>query len=573
MQSRDGRYWLVFNGAIHNYLELQARLRANGHLHASSGDTAVVMAAYQAWGEDCFGLFNGMWALAIWDRQEHRLLLCRDRFGIKPLYYLAEASAVCFASEVKAILGAFPRHSEINQQRVCAYLLGANPDSGEETYYSRIKAVKPAHLLILEPDRLQERCYWELNPGAVSQERDPEDGFRELLADSVKLRLRSDVPLGICVSGGLDSSSVAALAAQSSQNLFPCFSLKYDGHPEIDESSYAADVTARGPFRVHWVTPTSEDLIGKIERIVYYHDAPPPIRGRLSQWALFEMAARHVKVVLVGEGGDELLAGYPRFFLPCLADILRFRWDAKVPPVAEALRTLSGWRNSAGSWGSLLGNAIRPLIRGISPTALSDPCFIDREFATVFGTGLNPGEFFASWWHRGVDRPWKDHQLNNALWQEFRFCLPELLRSEDALGMAFSVEVRPPFLDHRVVEFCFSLDHRAKIRRGMTKSLLRNAMKGVIPERVRLRRDKVGMPTPYRSLLMASPCWEDISRMVLEGEGVRRGILSRTGVEKLLRRFQRSSDPRSKMSLIPVWKCLCLELWLKQQQELVPSPR
>jgi len=553
----------VYNGEIHNYVELRAQLEQQGYSFTTQTDTEVVLNGYHCWETDCFEKFNGMWSVAFWDPQRQILLLCRDRFGIKPLYYACSSGQFAFASEIKALLTAFPRWATSNTSEIASYLLGGNTDSGEATFHREIRAVPPSTCLKIDRNGPQTPVsYWGFEPGSIRESASLEEEFRELLTDAVRIRLRSDVPVGCCLSGGLDSSSVTQLASLSNTAPMHCFSLKYEDRPDLDESRFAELLMGGSDrFIPHWITPDPHRLVPRIQRIVEAHDAPVPIRGRLGLWSLMEETSRHVKVVMVGEGGDELLGGYSRFFWPYLFD--RFR-NEKVRSLLSPVHLKQDWQLCRGmnpSAAKCMLDLVRPWIKKSGLTLFVWKDFIGRSILKD-STRLDASRFFYTWNRKDLPHPFQD-RLNNALWQEFRLVgLPELLRAGDAIGMSHSVEVRAPFLDHRLVEFCFRLPFSRKIGNGWTKDILRQSMRGILPPEVVYRRDKKGMPTPYTALLSQESNLNEIEQRLLYGRAVVAGYLDRSGVEKLLHRFRSASRNDVGVHCSVLWRCLNVELWL-----------
>jgi asparagine synthase (glutamine-hydrolysing) len=528
MSTPDGSLWLTFNGEIHNYVELRRQLRSCGINFLTGTDTEVVLHAYARWGPDCFERFNGMWGLALWDARERRLVLSRDRFGIKPLYYSVRDDRVCFASEAKAILAAFPAEREPDRDEVQHFLAGGYPDSGESTFFQNIKVLAPARYLVFSATGASTSSYWRFRPGDEAPQPDAEERFRGLLTDSVRLRTRSDVPVGACISGGLDSSAIAALLGRGAPEATHCFSTRYD-ESGFDESPYAELATRGRGFTMHWVSPEPRDMLETIRKIVWHHDAPTPMRGRFAQWFVMQEVGRHVKVVLDGQGADELLAGYVRDTVCYLVERSRqerarpWRWRALAREFS-ALAQVEGSRR----WYALM--APRRYLR--DPRA-------DRE------------------------RPFAS-QLNNVLWNGLRHDgLPELLHSEDALSMAFSVESRTPFLDHRLVEFCFSLPFQEKIADGWTKSLLRRSMAGLVAPEILARRAKFGFGAPIVPWLQRRSNWRDVCALLLDPRSLDRGLFSPRRVEYELRAFRAGPGPYASMAVMRLWRWITLELWFR----------
>jgi asparagine synthase (glutamine-hydrolysing) len=533
---------LTYNGEVHNYVELRRELEAQGVSFRSSSDTEVVLRAYEAWGIDCFERFNGMWALAIWDARHRQLVLSRDRFGIKPLYYSIAGDRICFASEAKAILGAFPEERRPDEAEVFAFLNERTPDIGDGTFFRNVQTVPQSTSLVVTRGAVRKVPYWTFEPGDESPKPDAEERFRELLSDAVRLRLRSDVPLGVALSGGLDSSAVAALLDPPGDESLHAFSLKYED-PAFDESRYS-ELAGEGRFRIHWIRPDPTDMVETMRRIAWHHDGPTAPRGRFAQWFVMQETRRHVTVFLIGAGGDELLAGYRHFALPYLADRLRAGGRGGGREIRD-LMELGG--------GRLLALAARPVRRRL---ALDGPVLRrvhSRELARRAGR-LRPHE---------LERPFRS-RLNNALWDEFRRDgLPEVNHADDAMSMAFSLEARAPFLDHRLVEFCFSLPFTEKISGGWTKSLLRRALRGVVPAEILARRRKFGFPAPIGAFLKQEHNWSDVCDLLLEGRTRSRGVFDMKRLERELERFYGDPAAVGTAGAGRVWRWITLELWYR----------
>ncbi|MGI9190109.1 MAG: asparagine synthase (glutamine-hydrolyzing) [Longimicrobiaceae bacterium] len=555
----DRALWLNFNGEIHNFVELRRELEERGVNFRSRSDTEVVLWAYRVWGADCFRRFNGMWALALWDAAKRELILSRDRFGIKPLCYSVRGKRVAFASEPKAILEVFPEERAPSHREIYAHLAGAYPDGGETTFFANLAVLPPATYAVFRSGGMRRESYWHFVPGEEAPRADAEEHFRHLLRDSVRLRMRSDVPVGVTLSGGLDSTAVARLAEPVGDPLH-CFSLKYDD-PRVDESRYAALAADDARFRMHWVRPDPRGLLDTMTRITWHHDAPMPPRGRVPQWFVMQEAGRHVKVVLEGHGSDELLAGYPHFILPYLLDRLRFRTpETASMGIRAELEALTRIYGSGRAFPlRLMAN---PFKRWIGLDQLPWKRVVRREYADAHGPVPSAGHREV-WMRRDVDRPFRSH-LNNALWLELRRAgLPESLHADDALSMAFSVESRPPFLDHRVVEFCFSLPFHEKMREGWSKSLLRRSLADVLPPEIRDRRRKLGFPAPLARWLREEANFRDVADLLLSPRCTERGIFDRARLERGLERFRTADPTRARNRTSDLWRWLTLELWFR----------
>jgi len=559
----SGRFWITFNGEVHNFPELRSELDRKGHRFRSAGDTEVVLTAFREWATGCFHRYNGMWALAVWDAERRRLVLCRDRFGQKPLYWAAVDDTFVFASEVKAILAVFPELAEPDLHELGQFLQGSSPDSGATTFYRKIRAVPPGCWIEVSGDVVGEpQSYWDFEPGTVGSGEGSAEEFLGLLTDAVRIRLRSDFPIGLCVSGGLDSGAVASLARRLTplaDRDIHCFSLAYPEDGSVDESSYAQQVVDHvGGLKIHWVHPSNGELVERVASSVKGTDAPTPLRGRLPMWAMFEEASKQVKSVLIGEGSDELLGGYPRFALPWLLDRLR----------SDPLRTLPGgrtFREFAHLTRLVEAGGVRrmievgaPILRRFSWRPEPSCLVLTRDYRASLASP-DPRLLTANFFDGRVPRVFES-RLNHALWHDFRFAgLPELLRAEDALGMAHSVETRAPFLDHRVVEFCFRLPFQAKIDEGWTKLLLRRSTNGILPEPVRWRLDKKGMPAPYLAWFQDPANFAPVREALLDGKLIRCGLLDPKALESMLRAFCQGRT--AGLHLLSIWRLLTSELW------------
>jgi asparagine synthase (glutamine-hydrolysing) len=558
----DRSVCMVYNGEIHNYLELAAELRQAGARLRADNDTEVLLWAYRVWGEACFARLNGMWAAAFWQPAQRRLLLSRDRFGIKPLLYCVRGARIAFASEAKALLAAFPEERQPDHALIHDFVLGAVPDADEHTFFDNIRQLLPGHLLCVERQREITRQHWQFRPGIEASRADAPEALRALLTDAVKVRLRSDVPFGVMLSGGLDSSAITRLAARETTQALQCFSLRYE-QPALDESRYASMV-ADDPSRyeVHWVRPSADNLLATIGSIVWHHDAPTPMRGRYPQWHVLQEAGRHVTVVLGGQGADEILGGYERFILPFARDRLDLRLASQTSrwTLARDLYDLGKMANS-------IQRLLPQLIRGALARQLVPPHGLFHPLARHGPISRRPvvkQRVTGGWIGPTSVRPYRS-QLNNALWAEFQCAgLPEMLHSEDALSMAFSLESRLPFLDHRVVEFCFSLAYDHKIGAGWTKRLLRQATAGILPEPVRWRRLKQGFPGDYEGWLGSDSGLDAVRTLLLDRVTLERGWLDPVWLKRRLGGERSRAARWVRTHVQRVWELVALELWCRQ---------
>lgn len=496
----QGRFVIVFNGEIYNYLELRDELRAKGHRFASESDTEVLLAAYAEWGADCLHRLNGMFAFLLYDSQTRRLFAARDRFGVKPLYLYQDGRGLGFASEIKQFAALPGFSARMNEARVLDFLATGVSDHHAETMFAGVLQVRGGQCLEVDlgtwrpGDAVAPRCWYRLPaadslrlPAAQAVER-----YAELLRDSVRLRLRADVPVGSCLSGGLDSSAIVGLvhdllggSETARRHAFSCcFDL-----PGLDERTYVAAVIDRTHAHSHIVTPTPTALAQALDRLVWHQDEPFGSTSLFAQWSVFAMAAEAgVKVMLDGQGADEQLAGYHTMFGAHLAGLLG---GLRVGRLLAEMRALK--RRHGRSPRSLLA----PLLAaGLPPAA----------FRLLAGRRAHAAEWLGrAWTARPVSRQiffqGERHGGESPLGalcrrQLLDSSVPMLLRYEDRNSMAHSIEARVPFLDYRLVEFTIALGQDHKIVDGETKHLLREAAAPVLPPQVRHRQDKLGFPTP-----------------------------------------------------------------------------
>jgi asparagine synthase (glutamine-hydrolysing) len=484
MQIEDGAYTVTFNGEIYNYKEIREQLKHAGHHFRTHTDTEVILHAYQQWGPDCLEHFNGMWAFALWDRAQRKLFCARDRFGVKPFYYALYEGAFFFGSEIKQILQATGMPRVANPRTSFHFLEWGLLDHSAETFFEGVYQLPAGHTLTLEPARSVKpviRRYWELQTEPQQDRTDANAvaGFRELFQQAVSLRLRSDVPVGVALSGGLDSSSVLCKANELAPTTqFQTFSACFD-EPEIDEREYvtAAIQAAGGISRTTF--PQASSFWDNLNLILYHQDEPVGSTAAFPQWCVMAEARSHgVPVILGGQGGDEALCGYQKYQIFYLWHLLR-------TGNPRVLREFVMWSGQRSSSHGALGAATRYL-----PGFFRGPFSLTKRIATEefrqasrdLHSGLGSGQSIA------------DRQKTDLTYSS----IPALLHHEDRASMAHSVESRLPFMDYRLVEFSLRCPPALKLRDGWTKWLLRKALVDTLPEKIRLRRTKLGFNTPEK---------------------------------------------------------------------------
>jgi len=488
------RYTIVHNGEIYNYLELRNLLVSKGYSFRSRSDTEVILAAYDHYGPDCLQYFDGMFAFAIWDEKEGKLFLARDRFGEKPLFFYRDAGQFLFASEMKALWAAGVR-KESNKRMIFNFItIGytQNPANGSETFYNGISKLPARSFLLYDAATgdMKTSLYWDIqieNSGTPGEENVLRQ-FRGLLSASVNKRLRSDVPLGTSLSGGLDSSSIIACMCgqQTPVQDVRTFSAVFPGF-EKDESPFIRLVTDYFSLDNYTTTPGAHDLIRDFERLVYHQEEPFLSSSIYSQFKVFELAGRHqVKVLLDGQGADELLAGYHKYYHWYWQEL--YRKDKKSFALELEAARESGvydrwtWRNRLAANLPVYAGIFLKKKRTAQQRKSKD---LSKDLIENFGVSY-------------YDIPHFDKLSGILYYNTFMNGMEELLRYADRNSMAHGVEVRLPFLNHELVEFLFSLPSHFKIREGWTKWLLRVSMEDVLPKEIVWRKDKTGYEPPQQ---------------------------------------------------------------------------
>jgi len=499
------RYQIVSNGEIYNYIEIRSFLQNKGYHFSTQSDTEVIVAAYDFWKEKCLQQFDGMFAFAIWDEKEEKLFSARDRFGEKPFYYYEDEGNLIFASEMKAIW-AIGVDKKINNKMLLNYItLGhvQNCIDKEQTFFDDIYSLPPSHYLTYQPSSNQLSKitkYWSLNKEIKIDivTSDAIEKFTELFNLSVKRRLRSDVPVGTCLSGGLDSSSIAYTINQLQKNsnkeatkLLQTFSAVFPGFKN-DESKYIEAVSANLHITNYQTQPSAFDLINDFEKLCYQQEEPFQSSGIFAQYKVFELAKDHdIKVLLDGQGADELLAGYPRYIHWFLQEVLSRHKLGATQIERKAFR-----RNS---------QPFRWDLKNILAAFLPSHAAMQLEKLEYRKTISHPDiseDFLNLLKHQewvGIHKPIVT-KLNDILhFNITEMGLEELLRFADRNSMAHGREVRLPFLNHELVEFVFSLPSQLKMHDGWTKFLLRNAMDKKLPDEIVWRKEKVGFEPPQKN--------------------------------------------------------------------------
>lgn len=550
---------ITFNGEIYNYLELQKELAGFWDFQ-SSCDTEVILAAYAKWGEDCVDHLRGMFAFAIWDEREGKLFCARDRFGIKPFYYAEVGSTVYFGSEIKALVPFLPA-IETDEQALSEYISFQFPIS-DRTLFSGVRQLMPGQTLTVEDGDIRIRTYWDVKY-THDHSWTPEtarDRLRELMSDSIDVHLRADVPIGAYLSGGVDSSLIAILAREHSEENDLAFHGKFTCYPGYDESPHARTVAQQVGSQLHEIDITSDDFVNNISKVIYHLDHPLAGPGSFPQYMVSQLAGSQVKVVLGGQGGDEIFGGYARYMVGYLEQLIKGAIEGRLDDGSFGVSFESVIPNL-----DLLGT-YKPLIKEFFSKGLFEP--LDQRFFRLINrsndmadeidwNAIDLDHVKATFSDVFNDRSsvQEDMYLDAMTRFDFKRLLPALCHIEDRMSMAHGLEARVPILDHPIVDFVSSLPPEIKYEGGRLKELLRTTYKDRLPPSLFERRDKMGFPVPLKEWYAGD--LGDFVRDIFTSDAARSRPFMNS--DKVLENFTANSQFSRK-----TWGLLSLELWHQQ---------
>ncbi len=490
----EERYTIVYNGEIYNYIELRDELKAKGYRFTTRSDTEVLLAAYDCYQEACLAKLDGMFAFAIWDETQRSVFAARDRFGEKPFFYTINDKEFCFASEKKA-LWASGTDRRINQPLLLNYLVLGRTETAADntiTFYQDIFSLPPAHFLRVKfsESTFDMKRYWDCNKEAQPEISDASaiEQFQDKLTISIKRRMRMDVRLGSCLSGGLDSSTLVRLLLENASEKIPSFSVVFPGF-DHDESAFIHKMVSSFNLDNMQIAPSENDLMEELERVCYHQEEPFSSSSIFVQFKLYELAAgRQVKVLMDGQGADEVLAGYSKYIPWYLQRLLRSKPSIFFKEKRELAKNQFvidwGWKNYPAA---LLPVQVVGALERKEARRIRNSRDIHPEFKKAFYD------------RQSIYKPLV-LKLNDILYFDTcQFGLEELLRYADRNSMAHGLELRLPFLSHELVEFLFSLPDRFKIRQGYTKWILRKSMENILPPEITWRKGKVGFEPPQKT--------------------------------------------------------------------------
>ena len=554
----DGRgSWISYNGEIYNYVELRAELGGTKNFRTTS-DTEVALRCYREWGFDCLNHFRGMFSFALWDATTDTLFCARDRFGIKPFYYTQVNGVLYFASEIKALIPFLPE-VETDVEGLKDYLC-FQFCLGGKTLFKGVKELLPGHMLVVRDGQVTVSRYWEVyyQPDYHHTAAYFESAIQDLMQESVNLHLRADVPVGAYLSGGLDSSIVASIAAEHEGPGFLSFTGRFGEDPLYDESGYARELAEWKGFQCLDVDIGADDFVDSIEKVIYHLDSPVAGPGSFPQYIVSRLAAKHRKVVLGGQGGDEIFGGYTRYLAAYFEQCIKGAIEG----------TMHSGRFVV-TYQSIIPNLValknyKPMLQEFWRDGLFED--LDRRYFRLINRAPALGDEI-NWAGLGQYDPWEafrtifhgsnvhhESYFDSMTHFDFKTLLPALLQVEDRVSMAHGLESRVPFLDHRIVEIAATIPADIKFENGNMKHVLRTAMRSKLPKRIFNRQDKMGFPVPLHEWITAPGPVRDFVRDIFSSEAARsRELIDNSRVLKQMdgeARFGRQ-----------VWGLLSLELW------------
>ena len=559
LSNEDGTIWIVFNGEIYNYRELRAFLLSKGHVFKTHTDTEVIVHLYEELGPQCLENLRGMFAFALWDEKKKMLILARDRVGIKPLYYAMTDKAIVFASEIKAIL-ADPAISRELAPEIIDRFLSFLYVPGEETLLKGICKLAPGHYLRVKDGKAEIRQYWDLQfckPSERPSLKDAEDELSSLLAEAVELHMIADVPVGVLLSGGVDSTAVLSCASKRTDKEISSYTVGFSDPGVDDERPYARLAAETYGSRHHEMTISAGDFAEFLPRYVWHMEEPVCEPPAIALYYVSKLARNHVKVLLSGEGGDEAFAGYNNYRSIIWMERLKHVWPAANGAASWGLSQLNSWVHSARV------AKYAPLVNATFPDY-----YYSRTSTPYRYSGNGIGELYSADFVKSIDKEYtvepirrlfstvkNQGVLDQMLYIDTKTWLPDdLLIKADKMTMANSLELRVPLLDHKLLEFAASLPANYKVNGFTLKYIWKRALSKRVPGRI-LKRRKAGFPVPYESWLRIN--FRDQVRAILtDRKTIDRGYFQKGAVEKLIT----ANSDRGAYSK-EVFSLVALELW------------
>lgn len=548
--------WVCFNGEIYNFKELREEL---GVTCRTNSDTEIILHAYKKWGKHCVEHFKGMFAFALWDEKEHSLFCSRDRFGIKPFYYAIVDGNFYFSSEMKALLP-FLETVETDEEGFKDYLTFQFCLNGK-TLFKGIRELKPAHSIVIYNGKMREERYWQVyyNLDFDHTEKYFKERLEGYFENSIKYHIVSDVPIGGYVSGGVDSSIVSSIAGDMITDEYVGFTGKFSISSDYDESKYAEIVAKEKGFKLYQLDITSRDFLENIEKVIYHLDMPVAGPGSFSQYMISSLAAKHRKVVLGGQGGDEIFGGYTRYLVAYFEQCIKGAIDGTMnsgnfivtyESIIPNLTSLQNYKPMIKEFWSqgLFEEADKRYFSLINRAPKMQDCIKWEELSSY-----TPYETYLDIFNANNVEP--KSYFDKMTHFDFKTLLPALLQVEDRMSMAHGLESRVPFLDHELIEFAATIPANIKFKNGNMKYILRNAMGKYVPDEIMNRTDKMGFPTPFN--YWAKNDAHDFICDILSSQKAKTRPYIKNDI------VMQKINGENKFSR-NIWGFLCLELWQRE---------
>ncbi len=540
-------YSIVYNGEVYNYLEIKEELKQKGYQFKTQSDTEVILISYKEWGAACLQKFVGMWAFVIWDNQKKELFASRDRFGIKPFYYITNSGSFYFSSEYKGLKSTPYFTNQINVHQTARGLQLGWMCFNDESYFDCIKILPAAHNLIFKEGKISLVKYWDItnfnNSNLTYSEK--VESFKTLFSNAVNLHMRSDVEVGACLSGGIDSSSIVSyLGAKYPDSKIKTFTIYYDGKNEVDERPWVNEVIRKYPHIQNYTySPKEDELKEYFEKTLYYADVPIASSSPVSQYAVMKLVSEHqIKVVLDGQGSDEYLAGYAHSYYRLIADKLK---DLNLIGANAILNSYAKEQQIRFT------KKLNIFFKSILATIMNENALYQLEFEKYYPFVFpNPMKNIFQ-----ISEIKNTNHLSTFLYNLlFYTSLPTLLHYEDRNSMAFSIESRVPFLDHRLVEQVFTYANEDKIDGAITKKVLRDALKNYLPQAIYNRTDKKGFVTP------GEVKWLRGSLKYLLDQPIKIDFIAKKKALPEIEKFKKGDNTNA----LWIWRLVVLNEWLKK---------
>lgn len=563
MFSHDRKYVLVFNGEIYNYIELKEYLKKKGAKFVTETDTEVIMEAYRFWGVDCTKKFNGMWSFALYDTVKRVVFFSRDRFGVKPLYIYESEDEFIFASEIKCITAIRPEQKIVDETQMARYLAGYQEDMDEHTFYKNIQNFRPSYSMLyqLDTNTVEYQKYWEINVPEFQRKwiyDNPYQKFLELLQDSIRIRLRADVKVGASLSGGLDSSTIVGIVTKKFRTKIHTFSSIYK-EKNCNEKEYIDCMNQCADTIPHYIYPDrSDNIVQDMQEMLYYHDGPCFSASPYSGYCVYKGVGKHVKVMLDGQGADELFGGYLFFYRAKLKEVLR--QNGRIAKIRAVILIASIWKVYPDIARSLATELLRETPMDKKWRQIKKR--MRRKKQTQQHTRLKYRKKFSEIdlqiETQGNDSISNELDKDLNLQLQYRL-LPRILHDVDRNSMARSLEVRLPFLDYRLVEFSYTLSDEDKIRGSYTKYIMRKSCKKYLPTKICNRRNKMGFPAPFDKWLRDERFQGEIKKYLDAFKD--RNIVDAHSLERCYQAHMADKENREE----ELFRFMMLEMWLQKE--------